>query len=254
MVELTPGIGAATARPGLSTTPTAAALVDVVRELARGVAAFPDDELKGVEPPLRSTPGPMRMSDRPRRSPRAGGVCCAARQVSPDGDHRRLPRAHRAPRPASQQLHHGHCPTQAAPSGARRRTPRSAAGDYRGPLHGVPSASRTSSTWPASRPPSARRSCATASLQQTPRVVARLKQAGAVILGKHNLHEFAFGITSENPHYRRGAQSVGPRPCAGRLERRHGRGRRCRAVRRRAWAATRAPRSALLPASAASSG
>jgi aspartyl-tRNA(Asn)/glutamyl-tRNA(Gln) amidotransferase subunit A len=32
-------------------------------------------------------------------------------------------------------------------------------------------------------------------------VVTRLKAAGAVILGKHNLHEFAFGITSENPHY-----------------------------------------------------
>jgi aspartyl-tRNA(Asn)/glutamyl-tRNA(Gln) amidotransferase subunit A len=32
-------------------------------------------------------------------------------------------------------------------------------------------------------------------------VVARLKAAGAVILGKHNLHEFAFGITSENPHF-----------------------------------------------------
>jgi aspartyl-tRNA(Asn)/glutamyl-tRNA(Gln) amidotransferase subunit A len=32
-------------------------------------------------------------------------------------------------------------------------------------------------------------------------VVSLLKQAGAVILGKQNLHEFAFGITSENPHY-----------------------------------------------------
>ncbi len=32
-------------------------------------------------------------------------------------------------------------------------------------------------------------------------VVERLKTAGAVILGKQNLHEFAFGITSENPHY-----------------------------------------------------
>jgi aspartyl-tRNA(Asn)/glutamyl-tRNA(Gln) amidotransferase subunit A len=32
-------------------------------------------------------------------------------------------------------------------------------------------------------------------------VVSRLKAAGAVILGKHNLHEFAFGITSENPHF-----------------------------------------------------
>jgi aspartyl-tRNA(Asn)/glutamyl-tRNA(Gln) amidotransferase subunit A len=32
-------------------------------------------------------------------------------------------------------------------------------------------------------------------------VVSQLKAAGAVILGKHNLHEFAFGITSENPHF-----------------------------------------------------
>jgi aspartyl-tRNA(Asn)/glutamyl-tRNA(Gln) amidotransferase subunit A len=32
-------------------------------------------------------------------------------------------------------------------------------------------------------------------------LVRLLKEAGAVILGKHNLHEFAFGITSENPHY-----------------------------------------------------
>ena len=32
-------------------------------------------------------------------------------------------------------------------------------------------------------------------------LVRLLREAGAVILGKHNLHEFAFGITSENPHY-----------------------------------------------------
>src|SRR5205823_9272073 len=32
-------------------------------------------------------------------------------------------------------------------------------------------------------------------------VVSRLKAAGAVILGKQNLHELAFGITSENPHF-----------------------------------------------------
>ena len=32
-------------------------------------------------------------------------------------------------------------------------------------------------------------------------VVQRLRDAGVVILGKQNLHEFAFGITSENPHY-----------------------------------------------------
>ena len=36
----------------------AAALVDWYANLSRGVAAFPEAELKGVEPPLRSTPGP----------------------------------------------------------------------------------------------------------------------------------------------------------------------------------------------------
>ena len=32
-------------------------------------------------------------------------------------------------------------------------------------------------------------------------VTARLKAAGAIIVGKTNLHEFAYGVTSENPHY-----------------------------------------------------
>ena len=32
-------------------------------------------------------------------------------------------------------------------------------------------------------------------------VVTCLKQAGAIILGKTNLHEFAYGVTSNNPHF-----------------------------------------------------
>jgi len=32
-------------------------------------------------------------------------------------------------------------------------------------------------------------------------VVTTLKRAGAIILGKTNMHEFAYGITSNNPHY-----------------------------------------------------
>jgi aspartyl-tRNA(Asn)/glutamyl-tRNA(Gln) amidotransferase subunit A len=32
-------------------------------------------------------------------------------------------------------------------------------------------------------------------------VVASLKKAGAVILGKTNMHEFAYGVTSDNPHF-----------------------------------------------------
>src|SRR5262249_53726813 len=33
------------------------------------------------------------------------------------------------------------------------------------------------------------------------KVVTKLKDAGAVIVGKNNLHEFAFGVTTVNPHY-----------------------------------------------------
>ena len=36
---------------------------------------------------------------------------------------------------------------------------------------------------------------------QDARVVTRLKQAGAVLLGKTNMHEFAYGVTNNNPHY-----------------------------------------------------
>ena len=32
-------------------------------------------------------------------------------------------------------------------------------------------------------------------------VVRRLRRAGAILLGKTNMHEFAYGITSENPHF-----------------------------------------------------
>jgi aspartyl-tRNA(Asn)/glutamyl-tRNA(Gln) amidotransferase subunit A len=34
-------------------------------------------------------------------------------------------------------------------------------------------------------------------------VVARMKRAGAVVVGLANLHEFAYGITSDNPHFGR---------------------------------------------------
>ena len=41
-------------------------------------------------------------------------------------------------------------------------------------------------------------------------VVARLRQAGAVILGKTNMHEWAAGCTTINPLLRHHPQSLGP--------------------------------------------
>src|SRR5665213_1530661 len=32
-------------------------------------------------------------------------------------------------------------------------------------------------------------------------VITRLRREGCVVIGKANLHEFAYGVTSENPHY-----------------------------------------------------
>jgi aspartyl-tRNA(Asn)/glutamyl-tRNA(Gln) amidotransferase subunit A len=32
-------------------------------------------------------------------------------------------------------------------------------------------------------------------------VIARIRRAGAILIGKDNLHEFAFGATSQNPHH-----------------------------------------------------
>jgi aspartyl-tRNA(Asn)/glutamyl-tRNA(Gln) amidotransferase subunit A len=74
-------------------------------------------------------------------------------------------------------------------------------GAWRGPLHGVPIGIKD--LFDVAGVPTTMGSKIlrdnVPSLDAT--VVERLRTAGAVILGKHNLHEFAFGITSENPHY-----------------------------------------------------
>ena len=73
-----------------------------------------------------------------------------------------------------------------------------ASGRYRGPLHGVPVSIKDLidvagvPTTAASRVPAAPPPDADAA------VVARLRAAGAVVIGKCNLHEFAFGTTGED--------------------------------------------------------
>jgi len=74
-------------------------------------------------------------------------------------------------------------------------------GQYRGPLHGVPLGLKD--LFESAGQPCTMGSKILADYvpQQDATVVTRLSQAGAVILGKQTMHEFAFGVTSENPHY-----------------------------------------------------
>ena len=111
------------------------------------------------------------------------------------------------------------------PAGAPGRA-EIAAGAWRGPLHGVPLGIKD--LFDVAGVPNTLGSKILRDnvAQQDATVVARLKQAGAVILGKHNLHEFAFGITSENPHYGAVRNPWDLDRVPGRLERRH---------RRRPW-------------------
>ncbi len=93
--------------------------------------------------------------------------------------------------------------TDEALEAARRAEQAIQAGQYLGPLHGVPiglkdlfytrgvrtTAGSQVKRWAEFVP------------KEAAAEVARLRQAGAIILGKLNLHEFAAGATNDNPHY-----------------------------------------------------
>lgn len=76
-----------------------------------------------------------------------------------------------------------------------------AQGRYRGPLHGIPISVKDLvdvaglPTTAGSRVRDGHRAAADAA------VVSRLREAGAVLIGKTNLHEFAFGTTTEDSAY-----------------------------------------------------
>jgi aspartyl-tRNA(Asn)/glutamyl-tRNA(Gln) amidotransferase subunit A len=84
---------------------------------------------------------------------------------------------------------------------ARRADQELAVGEDRGPLHGVPISIKDlfditdTPTTAASRV----RDGHVANSDAT--VIARLRRAGAVLIGKTNLHEFAFGTTNEDSGY-----------------------------------------------------
>jgi aspartyl-tRNA(Asn)/glutamyl-tRNA(Gln) amidotransferase subunit A len=71
----------------------------------------------------------------------------------------------------------------------------------RGPLHGVPISLKDNIYTEDIRTTAGSKILAKFVPQHDAAVVAKLKDAGAILLGKTNMHEFAYGVTSNNPHY-----------------------------------------------------
>jgi aspartyl-tRNA(Asn)/glutamyl-tRNA(Gln) amidotransferase subunit A len=76
-----------------------------------------------------------------------------------------------------------------------------AAGRYRGPLHGIPVSLKDLIDTQGIRTTCGSRILSDRVPRQDATVAVRLREAGAVLLGKNGLHEFAFGVTSNNPHF-----------------------------------------------------
>ena len=74
-------------------------------------------------------------------------------------------------------------------------------GRYRGPLHGIPVAVKDLIYTRGVRTTAGSKVLAEFVPDLDAAVVQRLRRAGAVLLGKTALHEFAYGITNDNPHY-----------------------------------------------------
>jgi aspartyl-tRNA(Asn)/glutamyl-tRNA(Gln) amidotransferase subunit A len=71
----------------------------------------------------------------------------------------------------------------------------------RGPLHGVPISLKDNIYTAGIRTTAGSKILREFIPKEDAVVVAQLKDAGAVVLGKTNMHEFAYGVTSNNPHY-----------------------------------------------------
>ncbi len=72
---------------------------------------------------------------------------------------------------------------------------------YLGPLHGVPISLKDLYDTGGIKTTGGSRILADRVPAEDGMVSARFARAGAVLLGKNNLHEFAFGVTTTNPHY-----------------------------------------------------
>ena len=89
----------------------------------------------------------------------------------------------------------------AALDAARQAEAAIAAGDYRGPMHGIPVAVKDLFATRGVRTTAGSLLFADWRPDYDATVVTRLADAGAVLLGKTNMHELAYGTKSDNPHF-----------------------------------------------------
>ena len=74
-------------------------------------------------------------------------------------------------------------------------------GDYRGPLHGIPIGLKDNLATAGITTTVGSKVLANHVPEEDAEVVTRCRNAGAILIGKENLEEFAAGATSNNPHY-----------------------------------------------------
>lgn len=74
-------------------------------------------------------------------------------------------------------------------------------GHYRGPLHGIPISIKDLFATRGVRTTAGSKVLGNWVPDYDATAVTRLRQAGMAMVGKAHMHEFAYGVTNDNPHY-----------------------------------------------------